>query len=41
MDKKMFLEEMLKMLAYADLYFKSRSFIAFYNSALAITFLCI
>ena len=41
MDKKLFLDELLKMLAYSDLYFKSRQFIAFYNSALAITFICI
>lgn len=41
MDKKLFLEELLKLLAYADMYFKSHQFVAFYNAAQVISFVCI
>ena len=41
MDKKMFLFELLKILAYSDFYFKQKEYTAFYNTALAISFCCI
>lgn len=41
MDKKKFLEEVLKLLAYADMYFKQRSYTGFYNAGLTIAFMCI
>ena len=41
MDKKLFLCELLKLLAHADIYFKTQKFVAFYNTAITITFLCV
>jgi len=41
MDKKLFLCEFMKILAYADSYFKQRLYVAFYNAALTLTFLAI
>ena len=41
MDKKVFLEELLKLLGYADMYFKQHEYVAFYNSGLAISFCAI
>ena len=37
----MFLRELLKLLSYADMYFKQREFIGFYNAGLVITFMTI
>ena len=41
MDKKLFLYEFLKLLAYADFYFKSKEYVAFYNAAMTIAFCAI
>ncbi len=41
MDKKIFLQELLKLLGHSDNYFKSRQYVAFYNSGLTFCFLCI
>jgi len=38
MDKKLFLEEYLKLLGYADMYFKQREFVAFYNTGLVLAY---
>ena len=40
-DKKIFLEEYLKVLAYADMYYKQREYTGFYNCALLLSFLAI
>ena len=41
LDKKVFLIEVLKLLAHADAYFRKYNYVAFYNAALAITFMCV
>lgn len=41
MDKKYFLEEFLKLLSYADMYFKQFEYVAFYNTGLALSFCAI
>jgi hypothetical protein len=40
-DKKLFLQEFVKLLAYSDMYFKQRQFTAFYNAALTLTFMAV
>ena len=40
-DKKYFLNELLKLLGYADTYFKQRNFIAFYNAGITAAFMSI
>jgi hypothetical protein len=40
-DKKYFLNELLKLLGYADMYFKQRSFMAFYNAGITAAFMAI
>ena len=41
MDKKMFLETFLNLLGYADMYFKQYEYVAFFNSALTLSFCAI
>ena len=41
MDKKLFLQEFLKLLAYADMYFRQRHYMAFYNAGLTIAYCAI
>ena len=41
MDKKMFLEMFLKLLGFADMYFKQHEYVAFFNSAMTLTFCAI
>ena len=41
MDKRFFLEELLKLLGYADMYFKQYEYIAFFNTGLAVSFCAI
>ena len=41
MDKKVFLGEVLKLLAYADSDFKQQEYVGFYNAGLAIAFMCV
>ena len=41
MDKKMFLETFLKLLGFADMYFKQHEYVAFFNSAMTLTFCAI
>ena len=38
MDKKLFLGELLKMMGYAEMYYNSRQYVAFYNVGLTIAF---
>ena len=40
-DKKYFLNELLKLLAYAEKYFRMKRFIELYNAGLAVAFICI
>ena len=41
MDKKFFLEEFLKLLGYADIYFKKHEFVGFYNTGQMLCFCAI
>ena len=41
MDKKVFLTEFLKLLSYADMYYKQREYNGFYNAAIVITFIAV
>ena len=40
-DKNYFLNEFLKLLAHAENYWKQKQYMAVYNSALVIAFICI
>ena len=40
-DKNYFLNELLKLLAHGERYFRKRQFIELYNAGLAIAFLCV
>ncbi len=40
-DKNYFLNEMLKLLAYAENYFRQKQYMALYNSSLVLAFMCI
>lgn len=39
-DKSYFLNELLKLLAYAEDYLRKREFVALFNAGLLIAFLC-
>ena len=41
MDKKFFLEELLKLLGHADVYFKQHEYVAFFNTGLSVSFCAI
>ena len=41
MDKKMFLETYLKLLGYADMYYKQYEYIGFFNAGLTLAFCAI
>ena len=40
-DKNYFLNEVLKLLAYSEYYFRQRKFTELYNAGLMIAFLCV
>lgn len=40
-DKNYFLNELLKLLAFAEHYFRTRQFVELYNAGLVIAFICI
>lgn len=40
-DKMYFLNELMKLLAYAENYYKEKEYMGFYNSAMVIAYLCI
>ena len=40
-DKQYFLNEFLKLLAFAESYYKQKQYMAWYNSGMVIAFICI
>ena len=41
LDKKLFLKELLKLLGFADMYFKKHEYMAFFNAGLAMAFIAV
>ena len=40
-DKNYFLNEVMKLLAFAENYFRHKQYVAMYNAGLALAFVCI